>query len=88
MNKFYIIINIMQTCNLCKYSSLDKSNFSKHCKSKQHLTNEEIKKYCLLCDKKFINLQTYRQHKKNIHNKIKNKNQGSYQQCFIPSKTF
>jgi hypothetical protein len=62
----------MFTCNLCKYSSVDKSNFNKHCKSNLHLTNEETKKYCSICDKKFINLQTYKQHKKNIHNKVKN----------------
>lgn len=60
----------MFTCILCNYSSEDKSNYNKHCKSVSHLSNEIKNKECILCNKKFISIQTYKQHKKNIHNKI------------------
>ena len=62
----------MNNCVLCNYQTKNRSNFNKHCTSLQHLNNEEKNIICVLCNKKYITIQTYKQHKKNVHDKSKN----------------
>ncbi len=57
----------MTTCNLCKYSTDNTSNFYKHCRSKNHIAKEEIKLLCYLCNKNFKEIVCYKAHKVKLH---------------------
>ena len=63
----------MSICNLCNHEFSTNSNLIKHYKSTNHLNNEERNKFCCECNKFFNNLKTYKQHKYNVHIKIKKK---------------
>jgi hypothetical protein len=61
----------MSKCNLCNHEFSTNSNLIKHYKSSNHLNNEEKNKYCSECNKYFTNIKTYKQHKYNVHIKVK-----------------
>ena len=63
----------MTICNLCNHEFSSNSNLIKHYKSSNHLNNEEKNKYCCECNKNFTNIKTYKQHKYNVHIKVKKK---------------
>jgi hypothetical protein len=58
-------------CNVCNYSTENKYNFIKHCKSKSHLQREISTFTCGQCNKKFNDDKTYKIHKYNVHNQTK-----------------
>ncbi len=58
-------------CNICNYSTKNKYNFIKHCKSKSHLQKEILTSTCGQCNKKFIDDKAYKIHKYNVHNQTK-----------------
>ena len=65
----------MNICNLCNYSSTNKNNFIRHCKSKIHLQNEEYKYMCYICNKQYGSVNAYKKHRNNHHtNKLKKNN--------------
>jgi hypothetical protein len=65
----------MYNCKLCNYENEIEKNYINHCITQKHIKKEEDLKLCYVCDKKFISIKTYKQHKKNIHKKnIHNKN--------------
>ncbi len=62
----------MFNCTLCNYSNQHKKNFIQHCETKIHLSKEELKLYCSICNKSYISIQTYKKHKIIVHcNKTK-----------------
>jgi hypothetical protein len=63
----------MNICNLCNRDFSSNSNLLKHFKSSIHLCNEEMKKKCYECNKNFTNIKLYKQHKYNVHIKVKQK---------------
>ena len=66
------INNIMDfECKLCNHEFSNNSNLLKHYKSSIHLYKEEIHKKCCKCNKNFNNIKLYKQHKYNVHIKIK-----------------
>jgi hypothetical protein len=55
-------------CNLCNYSTNNKSHFNRHCMTNiGHNTKEERDKICILCNKNFDTIQSYKNHKYNLH---------------------
>lgn len=55
-------------CNLCNYSTNNKSHFNRHCiENIVHNTKEEINKICILCNKNFDAIKSYKNHKYSIH---------------------
>jgi hypothetical protein len=54
-------------CKLCNFSSDIDKYFNQHCNTKTHLFNEQIHKYCVLCEKNYKSIETYNNHKKTKH---------------------
>jgi hypothetical protein len=44
----------MFNCTLCNYSNQHKKNFIQHCESKIHISKEELKLFCCMCNKSYI----------------------------------
>ena len=61
----------MNLCNLCNYSTNNNNNFIRHCKSQIHLEKEEIKKLCIICDRKYKSIDAYKKHRRINHNTVK-----------------
>lgn len=61
-------------CELCNYETINSKYFWAHCKTKTHVEKEEEKIVCIKCNKVFKNIFSLRNHRKNIHNNIYNKN--------------
>jgi hypothetical protein len=64
-------------CKLCNFTSDIDKYFNQHCNTKTHLSNEQLKKYCVLCDKTYKSVETYNNHKKTKHIKRFKKNHKS-----------
>ncbi len=62
----------MNICNLCNYSSDNKVNYLRHCKTKSHLIKEEKIYYCYECVKQYKSVNAYKNHKRNYHDNIIN----------------
>jgi len=61
-------------CKNCKYTSSNKTHFQRHClMSIKHLSYEETKNYCTLCNKQYDSNQNYKYHKYNCHKRKINK---------------
>ncbi len=58
-------------CKLCKYMTAYLSNYKRHCTSTNHLTNEQNMKFCVLCNTKYNNINSYNTHRYNFHNNKK-----------------
>jgi hypothetical protein len=73
MNNITNIDNIKNdnnyNCTLCNYNTYDRSNFLRHIASFTHINNAEIRKTCVLCNKKYETIQKYKTHINNVHNK-------------------
>ncbi len=59
----------MFTCKLCNYNASSNSNFIKHCNTNTHINKEKVNYYCLLCNKKYSNIESFKTHKYNFHKK-------------------
>ena len=60
----------MYNCNMCNYNTTSIANFKIHCKSKNHINNEQNILFCVLCKKKYKTKDSYKTHKYNSHDKI------------------
>ena len=60
----------MYNCNICNYNTNRNTNFKIHCKTKNHINNEQYILYCVLCKKKYKTIDSYKSHKYNSHDKI------------------
>jgi hypothetical protein len=70
-----LIINepIIFTCYKCNYSTYDKSNYTRHCKSNKHMGIKKDKQIreCIICDKKFKSWLGCKKHKESMEHKYK-----------------
>jgi hypothetical protein len=68
----------MFNCKLCNYNATNNSNYIKHCNTNTHISKEKNINFCLLCNKKYSNSESFKTHKYNFHTKkqlpIKNNN--------------
>lgn len=62
----------MHICNLCDYSTKHNGNFMKHCKSKNHINNEKLNPFCVLCKKTYTTHKSLINHKNKYHDNIDN----------------
>ncbi len=60
----------MYNCNICNYNTNRNTNFKIHCKSKNHINNEQKLLFCVMCNKKYKTIDSYKTHKYNTHNTI------------------
>ena len=60
-------------CNICKYTTTNKSNITKHNNTLKHKQNIKNLKYCIDCDKTFDTLKQYIRHI-NYHKQKKSQN--------------
>lgn len=61
-------------CKHCNYTSSNKTHFQRHClTSIKHLSYEESKNYCTLCNKQYDSNKNYKYHKYNCHKRKENK---------------
>ena len=62
----------MLHCNLCNYSNEKNKNYIKHCNTISHLEKEKISFICIVCNKKFKTLCSYKKHKLSLQHKLAN----------------
>ncbi len=59
----------MYNCKLCNYSATNSSNYTKHCNTNIHINKEKEINFCLLCNKKYSSIESFKTHKYNFHKK-------------------
>jgi hypothetical protein len=59
----------MFNCKLCNYNATNNSNYIKHCNTNTHISKEKNINFCLLCNKKYSNNESFKTHKYNFHKK-------------------
>ena len=59
----------MYNCKLCNYNGTNYSNYLKHCNANIHINKEKLINYCILCDKKYSNNESFKTHKYKFHKK-------------------
>jgi hypothetical protein len=60
----------MFNCYICNYNATTVGNLKLHCKSKNHINNEQSVLYCVLCKKKYKTIDSYKTHKYKSHNNM------------------